>query len=255
MSYSMMGLPLLSHLSSLESVDWSDWKEIKNLYARNDKGLINYNCGSAGIQPLIVLEAFKGNQKRLSAYAPYEIFGKYQPLIKNSIQRLADLIKADSEEIALVRNTTEAINAVLYGIQWNPGDEILISSADYPLVWNTVNVLESRFQITIKTIKVKTEKDSNAQIVQRYKNGLSAKTRLLIATHITHREGHIMPVSDLSALGKQYGIDVLIDGAHGVGQIEVDVKSIGCQYYATSCLLYTSPSPRDATLSRMPSSA
>ena len=233
-SYSVMGLPLVSHLASMEPIDWSDWAKIKEQYPSNNKGLRNYNCGSAGIQPKVVLEAFKSYQKALSAYAPYEVYEKHKVQVNHCRQRLADLVNAESEEIALVRNTTEAINAVLYGIVWQKDDEILISEVDYPLVWNTVNALKSRYGIIIKTVKANVAKDSDAQIIQNYKKNLTPKSKLILATQVTHREGHIMPVGALSALGRQHGVEVLIDGAHAFGQLEVDVRSIGCQYYATS---------------------
>ena len=233
-SCSMIGLPLIPHLAGMDKIDWTQWADIKDQYPMNKEGLLNFNCGSAGVQPTFVLESFKAHQRALSAFAPYEVYEQHKSQVLISRQRLADLINADPAELALVRNTTEGINAVLFGIQWKSGDEILISEVDYPLVWNTAKVLEARYQVVIKTISVNTAVDSDAQIIQKYKKMLSSRTRLLITTHVTHREGHVMPVSELSALGKQHGVEVLVDGAHGVGHIQVDLKEIGCQYYATS---------------------
>lgn len=234
LSYSVAGLPLAGQLARLQATDWSDWLDITGLYPENNLGKINFNCGSAGVQPIVVLEVFKQHQRALAAYAPYEVYAEHHDIIELSKRRLAANVNVEPEEIALVRNTTEAINHILYGILWKKGDEIVISNVDYPSVWNTVRRLKSRYGVVIRKVSLDLNLDNEATIVSRYEAAVSKKTKLLIGTHMTHREGQIMPVAKISAIGTNYGVDVLIDGAHAVGHFPIDIKSIGCQYYATS---------------------
>lgn len=234
LSVTFAGLPLSSQLTRLQSTDWSNWSDISTLYPQDTAGRLNFNCGSAGVQPTVVLESMGAHQRALSAFAPYEIYEQHKDTIDKSKLRLAELINVNKEQVALVRNTTAAINDVLYGIQWREGDEVVISTVDYPSVWNTLKTLQQRYGIGINTVRLDLNQDSEQAIVNGYRTKISNKTRLIIATHVTHREGQLMPVALISALGKGLGIDVLIDGAHAVGHIKVDVQQIGCQYYATS---------------------
>ncbi len=234
LSYSFAGLPLGSHLARLQSIDWADWADISTLYPRNASGLINFNCGSAGVQPTIVLDSVAAHQKALSAFAPYEVYAHHQDIIDHSKLRLAQLINVNVENIALVRNTTEAINDVLFGILWNKDDEVVISTVDYPSVWNSLKTLKKRYGIVIRTVLLDLNEDSEQDIVNGYRAKINKRTRLIIAAHVTHREGQIMPVAKISTLANAHNIDVLIDGAHAVGHFAIDVQKIGCQYYATS---------------------
>ena len=75
---------------------------------------------------------------------------------------------------------------------------------------------------------------SDDDIVKNYEQQINKKTKLLIVTYITHREGHILPVKKICEMAHTYGVKVLLDSAHAVGQIDHSVDDIGCDYYTSS---------------------
>ncbi len=218
----------------LNRPDNPDWEEIRSLFLKNDYNLINLNNGSSGIMPIPVLEVYQGYLKEINSFAPYYVLNNWKPFCENHINRLGELINAPKGTIAFVRNTTEAINLVIWGKQWESDDEIICASWDYPLVEFTLQHLQDKQAVKIKKINENIHGLSDDEIITLYKNKITPKTKLIIATWITHREGNRLPVQRICQLANANNIEVLVDGAHSIGQIDVDLQSISCDYFASS---------------------
>ena len=212
----------------------SPWTEIANQYLKHPDGLINFNTGSAGIMPISVLADHQRFLTELNRYAPYETLDSWKEELDEVTKNLAALVGADAAEIALVRNTTEAINLVLHGLQFDSGDEILYSSMDYPYVNNTLLQLQSSKGIELNLIDKDFAKLADEQIIDIYTSQITSATKLVILTYMTHREGQILPVKAITQVAKAAGAEVLVDGAHAAGHWQHSVHDIGCDYYATS---------------------
>ena len=112
-----------------------------------------------------------------------------------------------------------------------------------------------------KIVSVPNHPKDDKEIVSLYEKQITSKTKLIMVSHMINITGQILPVKKICEMANSYNIDVLVDGAHCVGHIDVDINDIGCDYYGSSlhkwlsaplgtgilyvCLLYTSPSPRD----------
>jgi len=218
----------------IKDLSTEKWLQVKKQYLREAKGPINFNTGSAGIMPLPVLSAYQRNLEELHSGAPYEVSDNHATQVSDAMKRLVELIKASEGRLALMPNTTAAINAILYGIFWNEGDEIIYSNVDYPLVHNTIRLLEYKYGIVPKRIELDLQSDDVSAILAKYAKAYTAKSRLTLITHMTHKEGHIMPVQQLIAQAQEHGSETLLDGAHSAGQFEFSLQELGCDYYATS---------------------
>ena len=229
-----LAAPLMRNcLPDTEADDY--WTQIKMLYhSDSSSNILNFNTGSACIMPKSIQDSYLENITRVNSHAAYEVKDALTPQVKAYIDRLALLAGCEGEDLALVRNTTEAINAVLYGIDWNKGDEVLVTNLDYPAVLMTLRHLADAKGIVLRKLKIDPQTSSPENILSIYSKGVTPKTRLMLITYMTHREGLILPTSELCTLAKDNGVKTLVDAAHALGQINHSIEAIGCDYYATS---------------------
>ena len=231
-----LGAKCLTSLSHKSLSANSTWTEIANQYFKDPNGNLNFNTGSAGVMPINVYNSYIRNVKLLCEQAPYEIKESLYDRIDHSLQRLAQLINAQPDEIAYVRNTTEGINHILLGYPFNEGDEIVISEMAYPYVKTMAKRLALLKKVIIKTVAMPLDEHmyDNNKVVANFQDKMSSKTALVIVTGITHQFGLKMPVKEICQLAHKYGAKVMVDGAHCVGHIPQNIKDLDCDYYISS---------------------
>jgi L-cysteine/cystine lyase len=131
----------------------------------------------------------------------------------------ARLLGCPDSEVALTGSTTDGVNTVLSGLDLRPGDEILTSDEEHPGLLAPLGLAKKRSGVSVRLAPF----DQLAAHV-------SAKTRLIACSHVSWVSGL---VADGPALA-QTGVPVLFDGAQGLGAVPVDVRALGCQFYAAS---------------------
>ena len=227
--------PILKHpLHEEVFADKVSWKRVKKSFEVSSSDTLNLNSGSAGNMPKSVLKAYIKNIEALNNLAPYKVFLEKEPSCQVSIDRLGKLIGASGGSIAFTRNSTDSINYVMWGIDWKEGDEIIYAEWDYPFVKNNIARLEHKYGISSKMISGDINVLSDEEIVELYQKAIGPNTRLTVVTWITHREGQILPVQHICDAAKEFETEVLIDGAHTLGQIDVDLSDIKCDYFTSS---------------------
>jgi len=210
-----------------------DWKVISEQFVHNNK-VINLNSGSAGLISKATFDRLQQSTLQMLNMSPYKAFEKWQATINSIIQKLASLISVQNNDITIVRNTTEAINLVLQGYPFKAGDELLLAQHDYPYVINTAKNLASNKGIKLRQIEPDLKHWSDNKIIRFYKNSINSKTKLVVLTHLTHREGKVLPIKKITAIAHKKGAEVLIDAAHSFAHVPHSVSDINCDYYATS---------------------
>jgi len=149
-------------------------------------------------------------------------------LVNQARERLAIFISARSpSEIIFTKNTTEAINLVASGIQWKPGNEVIISSLEHQsnvIPW--MRLAEDR-GIRLTVLPVGPERVLETEVVEQH---LSENTRLLAVTHVSNVFGSIQPVAEIGALARSREILFLVDAAQSAGRIPIDVNEIQCDF-------------------------
>ncbi len=151
-------------------------------------------------------------------------------LVNQARERLATFICARSaSEIIFTKNTTEAINLVASGIQWKPGNEIIISCLEHQsnvIPW--MRLAEER-GIRLTVLPVGPERVLDTEVVEQH---LSENTRLLAVTHVSNVFGSIQPVAEIGALARSRDILFLVDAAQSAGRVPIDVNEIQCDFIA-----------------------
>ena len=167
-----------------------------------------------------------------------EQHGTQTPKVMEEVERVyegvrvdaARLLGAANDEIALTRHVSEGINIVATGIDWEPGDEVIITDEEHPagsLPW--MNLARRR---GVVVNKLQLAPYDTATLLDRLDQAITPRSKLLCLSHVSTRTGYVLPAREISLLARGRGVPVLFDGAHAVGLIPVDVKDIGCDYYS-----------------------
>jgi L-cysteine/cystine lyase len=131
----------------------------------------------------------------------------------------AQVLGCDSSEVALTGSTTDGVNTVVAGLDLSPGDEILTSDEEHPGLLAPLGRARKRHGVTVRMVPF-----------AELPGEVSASTRLIACSHVSWVSGRVADTAALAASGAP----VLLDAAQAVGAVPVDVRSLGCDFYAGS---------------------
>ena len=161
-----------------------------------------------------------------------EVFGSKK---KEALRaRLASLVNASPDEIALTRNTTEGICNVIFGLDLAKGDEIVITTQDYGTFLNAWAQRERRDGIKVRSIALPVPAKRLGDLVEPFRQAITSRTKVVMFSHLSDPVGQIFPVRAVVDLAHKAGACVIADGALTFGCMPVDVKAMDCDFYATS---------------------
>ena len=149
-------------------------------------------------------------------------------------ERLADVAGCSKEEIAINRNASESIETIIFGLNLNKGDEVILCKQDYPNMIHAWKQREMRDGIKLVWLSFDLPVDDDDEIVKRYTDAFTAQTRVVHITHIINWTGQIMPVKRIAQAAHKNNIEVLCDGAHSFTHIDYKIPDLDCDYFGTS---------------------
>jgi isopenicillin-N epimerase len=193
------------------------------------------NHGSFGATPLAILNYQQSLRNRIEREPVRFFVRELETLLDDAREQLANFIVTDADDIAFIPNATVGVNTVLRSLVFEPGDEILITNHTYNACRNAVEFVTHRTDAKIVVASVPFPLDSSQQIVEAILDRVSSRTKLAVLDHITSPTALIFPLAILVAELSHRGIDTLIDGAHALGSIPLDLRSLGATYYTGNC--------------------
>src|SRR3954463_8843890 len=200
-----------------------------------EPGVDFLNHGSFGAAPLEVLEAAARWRDRMETN-PDGFFRETLPgALRQSASALAGFIGARPADVAFVENATAGMNAVLRSLRFMPGDEILASSHMYGAVRQAIRHVCEVSGARLVEAEIALPVDGEDALLSPLADRLSSRTRLLVLDHIASPTGLVFPVRRLTALAREKGARVLVDGAHAPGQLALDVPALGADWYVGNC--------------------
>ncbi|MEL6865102.1 MAG: aminotransferase class V-fold PLP-dependent enzyme [Bacteroidota bacterium] len=215
------------------AVDEKFWQEIRLAFSTSST-MINLNNGGVSPQPIVVQEAVERYNK-MSNEVPTYYMWRLLEYGRNSVRReLAHLAGCSPEEVAINRNATEGLDTIIFGLRLRPGDEVVLSKQDYP---NTINAWKQRAHrdgIVLKWLDFKFPIEDKAEIVRRFEEAFSPRTKLVQITHVINWIGQIMPVNEIAKKAQERGIEVMVDAAHSFAQLDFRIDEMSCDYLGTS---------------------
>lgn len=195
------------------------------------------NHGAFGAVPNLVRDAQREIQQRME-WEPSRFFERafFEPEMRASAAALAAYLGLNNaDQLALVENATVGVNAVLRHLDFQAGDEILITNQTYGAVDKTAQYVARRTGAVVKRVNLPFPASEDDQIIAAFQTGLSSRTRLTIIDHVTSPTALVLPVAKMSALARAAGSQVLIDGAHAPGMLPIDLPAIAADWYTGNC--------------------
>ncbi len=144
--------------------------------------------------------------------------------------RIARFVGVSADEIALKSSVADGYGSVLWGLAWQEGDEILVTSEEHPTAQLAVQLAARQFGLRVRVVPLRA---SGEAFLAELARCLGPRTRLLALSHITTDSGTCLPAEQICQIASRAGVLTLFDGAHAVGQVPLDLHALGCDFYAS----------------------
>ncbi len=209
------------------------WAEIAQAFSV-DRTLVNLNNGGVSPSPTYVQDAMKRHLDYSNEAPVYTMWRILEPQREGVRQRMAREWDCDPEEIALTRGASEGLQICQLGFDLEPGDEVLTTTQDYGRMITTFRQRERREGIVLKQIRIPVPAEDPAEVVRRFEEAITPRTKLILVCHMINLTGQILPVREVTSLGRSRGIPVIVDGAHALAHFDFTLGALDVDYYATS---------------------
>lgn len=192
------------------------------------------NHGSFGATPRVVLEF----QTRLRAEIEREpvdfLWREYPERLGAARREVAAFVRADPEGLAFVTNATEGVNAVLRSLSFREGDEILVTDHGYAACNKAAAYAASRSGARLVTARVPFPVDGEDEIVEAILSRAGPRTRVAVVDHVTSPTALVLPIERLVRELESRGVAALVDGAHAIGMVPLDLAALAASYYTSN---------------------
>ncbi len=160
--------------------------------------------------------------------------GKFSDLLTRSRSLVAEQLNVSADEIALVRNTSEANNIINNGLQLESGDEILLWDQNHPTNNVAWDVRAARFGLTVNKVSTPQNPSSEEELLDSFTSQFNSRTRVLALTYVSNLSGIKLPISELVEAAHARGIYVHVDGAQVWGAMDLDLKLLDVDSFSAS---------------------
>lgn len=215
-----------------EAPDGVYWDALSKHFLFED-GVIMMNNGTVGPMPQPVFNALIHCFKT-QCTNPFDVYN-FIPRKKEEVrQKLAQFINASPGEVVITRNTTEGMNFVANGLDLEEGDEVLLSDMEHPGGTHPWRLKAKRRGIVIREVPIGLPPESVEAFVKPFEDAISPRTRVISISHTVYISGLITPLKELSRMAHEKGVLVAADSAHGIGMLDLNMKDLGVDFFATS---------------------
>jgi isopenicillin-N epimerase len=204
-----------------------------------DPAKVYLNHGSFGACPRPVLAAQDALRARMEADAVAFFVEDFESLMDSARAALADMLNCSPGCIAPITNATWAVATVADNLLWSgflrAGDEILVPSHEYPACKNIMAQLASRTGARVVTVELPFPISGPDEVFDRIMAATTDRTRLALLSHVTSPTGLVLPIERLVPALESRGIRTLVDGAHGIGMLPLNLGALRPSYYTSNC--------------------
>lgn len=198
-------------------------------------GVTYLNHGSFGPAPREVL-ARRQEWLELIESEPMDFFiRRHEEHLDQAREKLGQFVGTPGRNLVLVDNATFAMNIVARTVPLAPGGQILATDHEYGAVlrlWRE-RCREAGAELVVARLPARFE--SADEVLEAIFSAATAKTRLLVVSHITSPTAVILPVQAICSRARELGITVAIDGPHALAAVPVEIDRLGCDFYTASC--------------------
>lgn len=159
---------------------------------------------------------------------------QFNDRLASSRAKVAAQIGADPDEIALVRNTSEANSVITNGLDFKPGDEVVLWEQNHVTNNEAWDIRAKRFDLKIVRVAVPRVPESADQVVELFAKACTDRTKVLSFTECSNVSGLKLPAKKLAAMARGRGIHCHVDGAQSWGASVLDLHDMGCDTFSAS---------------------
>ena len=205
------------------------------------------NHGSFGACPKVVLDAQTEWRARLERRPVQFLARDLEAHWDAARAALACFVGAHEQDIVFVSNATSGVNTILRSLQFNPGDELLVTNQEYNACRNALDFVAERAGARIVVVEVPFPVRAEEDILAPILNAVTTKTRLALIDHVTSPTALVLPIGRIVKELAARGVDTLVDGAHALGMVPLNLSALGAVYYTGNCHKWLC-SPKSAAL-------
>ena len=193
------------------------------------------NHGSFGACPDFVIDEQRKWQD-LMEREPVQFFEELMPdLLLQSREALGRFLSCSADDLAFVSNATSGVNTILRSIQFEQGDEILVPDHAYQACRNSIDFVARRWGAKVVEVAIPFPIEGPRTVIDLMKSAYTSKTKLVMIDTITSPTGLRMPFEELTEFFEGKGVEVLLDAAHGIGMIPLNLEKLGASYVTSNC--------------------
>ena len=209
----------------------SEWKKYFSL------GPINLNHGSYGTIPIPILKVKHKLAESIENDPDYFIRYKAESGIRNVINDIAEIVSADKSDIMIVSSASDGVNAFYKSINWSKGDKIFFYNTVYGMTRQLFNHLKEKFEVDlIECILTREIIEDEVKLIDFTKEFVEKNGPFKAANleHIGSIPTFIYPIESLINLFQKDQTIVLVDGAHAIGNIPINLKNFRADGYLSN---------------------
>jgi selenocysteine lyase/cysteine desulfurase len=220
-------------LASTPSGGEDYWEMVRRQFPFRE-GRVPMNAANLCPSPRAVADQVAEFTRDIDADCSFSNRAKFQGLLEESRRKVAQHLGVTANEVALVRNTSEANNTINNGLALKPGDEVVLWDQNHPTNNVAWDVRAARFGLRVRRVRTPDAPADVGQLVRAFEGAFGPRTRVLAVTHVSNVSGLRLPVRELCEAAHRRGLFVHVDGAQTWGALNVSLRELGCDSYAAS---------------------
>lgn len=212
----------------------SYWEQVRRdqFLLPDDRAFLN--PGSLGVMPRVVLRAVCESLLRSAEY-PVEAVPRWgYEVLEPERAEVAAFLGCRTEELAFTHNCTEAMSFIAAGLDLKAGDEVLTTNQEHGSGISCWRLREARSGIVVRQVDLPVSPKEPGELLDRLVSAIGPRTRVLSFSGITSPTGLVMPAREICLAARERGVTTVLDGAHMDGQVPVDLRDLGCDFFAAS---------------------
>lgn len=224
----------VSNISAKELAKDEDfWSLIRKSY-KIKPDYINLENGYYCFMPEEILEHYIDHIRAVNLEGSYYMRTVQFENKKIAATKLASIAGCSIEELIITRNTTESLDMIISGLDWNYGDEAIMAHQDYGAMQDMFKQVSKRFGTVNKIIDIPNHPKSDDEIISLYADAITPKTKIIMLCHMINVTGQILPVKKICDMAHLKNVKVMVDGAHAFAQINFKIPELNCDFYGCS---------------------
>ena len=209
------------------------WTMVKDQFLIR-KNLIMLNAANLCPAPAVVQSRVIELTKNVDSDPSSANRAKFSELKEKSRTTLAEYVGAESDEIAITRNTSEGNNFVINGVTLGKNDEVIIWDQNHPTANIAFDVRAERYGYSVIRVSTPDNPEGPDDLIKPFVDAMTPRTKMLAFSHVSNVSGIRLPAKELCSIARKNSFLTLVDGAQTFGTLPLDLHDMGCDFFTSS---------------------